>query len=195
VSGARLLALCGLALSTTACVRGCTSSRPPIHPNPNMQWQPRYDPQEESQFFYDGSTMRQPVPGTVARGRLHDDPALWTGKDAAGQFLKRSPVEDSPEIVVRGAARFAIYCQPCHDKHGNGHGILFERGGVPTPSFHEQRIRDLPDGEIFDTITNGKGLMQSYAFPVPPEDRWAIIAHIRRLERDHLAEAGVAPGS
>lgn len=181
------------ALASTACVRGCTSARPPIHVNPNMDWQPRADPQEESRFFRDGAAMRLPVPGTVARGGLREDAALWTGRDAGGQVLARSPLPETPELLARGAARFAIYCQPCHDKRGNGRGILFERGGVPTPSFHDERLRNLPDGEIFDVITHGKGLMQSYAYPIPPPDRWAIIAHLRRLQRDRLADGTGGP--
>jgi hypothetical protein len=182
-----------LALSCAGCVRGCPSSRPPIHVNPNMDWQPRADPQEESAFFADGAAMRPPVPGTVARGGWRQDAALWTGRDAAGQPVARSPLAETPELLARGAARFAIYCQPCHDKRGNGRGILFERGGVPTPSFHDARVRALSDGEIFDVITQGKGLMQSYAYPVPPRDRWAIIAHVRRLQGQRLAEAGAGP--
>lgn len=190
----RVLGLGLLVFSATACVRGCPSARPPIHVNPNMDWQPRYDPQEESGFFYDGSAMRLPVPGTVARGQLHEDVVRRTGRDASGEFVAHGPWPETEELLARGAARFSIYCQPCHDKRGNGRGILFERGGVPTPSFHEDRIRDLRDGEIFDVITSGKGLMPAYAFPVPAEDRWAIVAHIRQLARERLAQAAPVGG-
>jgi mono/diheme cytochrome c family protein len=101
------------------------------------------------------------------------------------------------QTLARGEERFGIYCSPCHEKRGTGRGILFQYGSVPTPSFHEQRIIDLPDGEIFDVITNSKGLMPAYGYPVPPADRWAIIAHLRRLQRERqqrqLALAGGAP--
>ncbi len=89
--------------------------------------------------------------------------------------------------MARGVERFTIYCQPCHDKQGTGKGIMYEYGGVPTPSFHEERIRAQPDGQIFDTITNGTGLMKGYAYPIPPADRWAIIAHLRRLQQERQA--------
>jgi hypothetical protein len=175
-----------LAFSATACARGCTSSRPPIHLNPNMDYQEKSQPFEESNFFYDGMAMRMPVPGTVARGQLHDDVPFYSGRNVAGEFLAASPVSQSDALLDRGLERFTIYCQPCHDRKGTGKGILFERGGVPTPSFHQERIRELPDGEIFDVITNGKGLMKPYRYPVPAEDRWAIIAHLRRLQREQM---------
>ncbi len=186
-----LLAGCALA----GCVRGCPSSRPPIHLNPNMDQQEKLQPLEESQFFYDGSAMQAPVPGTVARGQLRDDERLVTGRDAAGAFLATMPVEQTDALLERGADRFAIYCRPCHDPRGSGKGILYERGGVPTPSFHEPRIRELADGEIFDVITNGKGLMKPYRYPVPAEDRWAIVAHLRRLQREQAARDVAAVGS
>ncbi len=195
------LALCGQAAGTlllagllSGCVRGCASSRPPIHLNPNMDYQEKAQPLEASRFFYDGAAMRLPVPGTVARGQLREEESFFSGKDAAGQFLATMPVEPSDELLARGLARFTIYCQPCHDKRGNGKGILFERAGVPTPSFHEERIRALADGAIFDVITNGTGLMKPYRYPVPAADRWAIIAHLRRLQRERIAAEVASAG-
>jgi hypothetical protein len=190
-SGAMSVALILAACATLGCVRGCPSSRPPIHPNPNMDYQEKYQPFESSGFFYDGSAMRLPVPGTVARGALHEDESIYTGRDAAGEFLATVPIAATDEILEHGAKRFAIYCRPCHDKRGTGQGILTERGGVPVPSFHEQRIVDLADGEMFDVATNGKGLMQGYRYPVPAADRWAIILHIRRLQREALVAEGL----
>lgn len=182
----RLACLAALALSLLGCARGCTSSRPPIHIVPNMDWQPKYQAQEESDFFYDGAAMRTPVPGTVARGRLREDPTFYTGKDAQGEFLTTNPLEATESVLARGADRYSIYCRPCHDKRGNGKGILFERGGVPTPAFSEQRIVALRDGEMFDVVTNSKGLMPAYGPIVPASDRWAIITHVRRLQQEGL---------
>ena len=186
------LALALLALS--GC-RGCTSSRPPIHPNPNMYNQPRYEPQTSSAFFYNGQEMRPPVPGTVARGELRDlgkDGPYWTGKDASGAFVTAIPekVKVDDALRARGKQRFEIYCAACHDKGGDGKGILFERGKVPTPSFHDDQRRRMPDGQIFDTITNGTGLMPSYRYPIPVADRWAIIVYLRALQAHRLERTG-----
>jgi hypothetical protein len=184
-----LFALMLVLLAFSGC-RGCTSSRPPIHANPNMYNQPRYEPQAASAFFYNGAEMRPPVPGTVARGELRDHGPYWTGKDAGGAFVTTVPLPVDDAVRARGQQRFEIYCAACHDKGGDGKGILFERGKVPTPSFHSDKLLQMPDGQIFDTITNGTGLMPAYRYPIPVRDRWAIIVHLRALQAHRLARAG-----
>ena len=180
-------------VALTGCARGCTSSRPPIHPNPSMDDQPKVLAQTASPFFYDGSSMRQPVAGTVPIGGLKEDAAFFTGKGADGQFVAASPVPVNDALVERGRQRYGIYCQPCHDARGDGKGILFQRGNVPTASFHQEKILKYADGQIFDVITNGSGLMSGYRWPIPPSDRWAIIAYVRELERKRLASTAAAP--
>ena len=183
----RSLAVVPLGLALAGCVRGCTSSLPPIHINPSMDNQPKLLPQTESTFFYDGASMRAPVPGTVARGELREDSRLFEGKDASGAFLARSPVPVDEALLERGRDRYAIYCAPCHDARGDGRGILFRRGNVPTASFHQEKILSYPDGQIFDVITNGVGLMPGYRWPIPPADRWAIVAWVRELQKKRTA--------
>ena len=186
----RTVGITALALVLSSCglVRGCTSSQPPIHINPSMDDQPKLLPQSESAFFYDGSGMRVPVEGTVARGELREDDAFWRGLGPDGKPVAAMPVKVDDALLARGRARYAIYCQPCHDARGDGKGILFQRGNVPTTSFHSDKVKPYGDGQIFDIMTNGSGLMPSYKWPIPPADRWAIIAHIRELQRDR-AEA------
>ena len=176
----------------TGCARGCTSSRPPIHVNPSMDNQPKVRAQTASRFFYDGASMRQPVPGTVPIGGLKEDPVL-TGKGADGQFVAKNPVTVDEALLERGRQRYAIYCQPCHDARGDGKGILFQRANVATPTFHQDRILQHADGFIFEIITNGLALMPSYRWAIPPADRWAIIAHVRELQSKRLANATGAP--
>ena len=169
------------------CARGCTSSRPPIHLNPSMDNQPKVRAQSASAFFFDGAAMRQPIPGTVAIGGLKEDDAFFTGKSADGQFVAAIPVAVDDTMVERGRQRYTIYCQPCHDARGDGRGILFQRGNVPTATFHQEKILKYTDGQIFDVITNGQGLMAAYRWPIPPADRWAIVAYVRGLQRDRQA--------
>lgn len=181
-----LIVALGAALVITTlegCMRGCSSSSPPIHPNYSMFNQPKYRPYAASAFFYDGAAMRLPVPGTVARGHLHEDAALEGGKSADGSPVASSPVPVDEALVARGRDRYGIYCQPCHDERGEGKGVLFQRAKVPTANLLDKRIRDLPDGSLFDTITNGKGLMAGYRYPIRAHDRWAIIAYVRSLEK------------
>jgi mono/diheme cytochrome c family protein len=183
-------AIAALTLTLSGCglLRGCTSSQPPIHINPSMDDQPKALPQAASGFFYDGSELRLPVEGTVARGELREDDAFFKGMGPDGKPVAKIPVTVDAALLARGSARYEIYCQPCHDARGDGKGILFQRGNVPTSSFHLEKIRAYPDGQMFDIMTNGSGLMPSYKWPIPPADRWAIIAHIRELERER-AEA------
>ena len=180
----------------TGCARGCTSSRSPIDINPSMDDQPKVRAQTASRFFYDGASMRQPVPGTVPIGGLKENEAFFSGRGADGQFVGTIPVPVDDALLERGRQRYAIYCQPCHDARGDGKGILFQRGNVPTASFHQMKILNLQDGHYFDVITNGRGLMAGYRWPIPPADRWAIVAHVRALQRKRMAsEAGDPAGT
>lgn len=165
------------------CMRGCTSSSPPVLVNTSMFNQPKYKAQAASTFFYDGKTMREPVAGTIARGHLREDVALATGMGPDGTPLATSPVSVDEHLLARGADRYGIYCMPCHDERGEGKGVLSERAKVPTANLLDARIAGLSDGEMFDTITNGKGLMGAYRYPIGAHDRWAIIAYVRDLAK------------
>jgi mono/diheme cytochrome c family protein len=184
-------------VAVTGCARGCTSSRPPIHINPSMDDQPKVRAQTASAFFYDGASMRQPVPGTIPIGGLKEDSAFFTGMGADGQHVAKIPVKVDEAFLERGRQRYVIYCQPCHDARGDGKGILFQRGNVPTATFHQEKIYKYSDGQIFDVITNGSGLMPGYRWPIPPSDRWAIVAYVRGLQRDRIARnaSAAAPTS
>jgi mono/diheme cytochrome c family protein len=160
-----------------------------------MDDQPKVRTQTASTFFYDGASMRQPVPGTVPIGGLREDAAFFTGKVADGQFVAAIPVTADEALVERGRQRYGIYCEPCHDPRGDGRGILFQRGKIPTATFHQEKILQYPDGQIFDVITNGVGLMPGYRWPIPPADRWAIVAYVRSLQRERLERATSAPAT
>lgn len=194
--GAGRMGLCGAVLASvvvlTGCARGCTSSQPPVHLNPSMDNQPKVRPQAASNFFRNGAAMREPVAGTVAIGGLKDDAALHTGTLPDGTFVPTNPVPVDEALLARGAERYRIYCQPCHDARGDGKGILFQRGNVPTASLHQEKIVKYADGELFDIITNGRGLMSGYRWPIGAADRWAIIAHVRALERQRIERAAGA---
>jgi len=189
-----VLALASL-VAHTGCARGCTSSRTPIQINPSMDDQPKVLPQTASKFFYDGASMRQPVPGTVPIGGLKEDAAFFTGKGADGRVIAAIPVTVDEALLERGRQRYVIYCQPCHDARGDGKGILFQRGNIPTASLHQDKILNYPDGFIFEIITNGLALMPAYRWSIPPADRWAIVAYVRELERKRLASAKGEPAS
>lgn len=178
---------------STGCYRKRPSDKPPIHLNPNMDRQEKYKAQSESGFFEDHATMRQPVDGTVARGYLREDTEYYEGKDRRGRFIKKAPVEIDMNIMERGQERYNIYCSPCHSRVGDGRGIMVNKGYLPPPSFHNNRIRRMPDGEIYNVITNGVRNMPAYRHQINPDDRWAIVVYIRALQRSQNAAINDLP--
>lgn len=173
--------LVGLMLS--GC-RGTISDKPPVHPNTNMDFQPRKEAQEVNNFFLDGRSMRPPVEGTVARGLRKADLAYYEGVDANGDWIEEMPVELTRSFLYRGKERYEIFCTPCHGKAGDGLGIVTTGGYgyVPAPTYHQDRLREATDGELYSAIYNGVRTMPAYRQQIPVEDRWAIVAYIRALQ-------------
>lgn len=169
----------------------------------DMQDQPRYKVYKKSDWFADNRASRELPEGTVARGLLRDDKALYTGKkegvtnvqaqtttDASGNTVVTSfpdaveefPVPVTKELVDRGQERYNIYCIVCHGPTGNGDGMIVRRGFSKPPTYNDDRLRNAPVGHFYDVITNGWGRMNSYASQIPVADRWAIVAYIRALQ-------------
>ncbi|HEY9247697.1 MAG TPA: cytochrome c [Rariglobus sp.] len=187
--------------------RGSLSTRSPLEVFPDMDHQSKYKPQAESRFFADGRADRPRLPGTVAYGRTTDvpdtnflkaDSVLFEGKDAKGAWVSGFPsavTVDPSKLLERGQDRYTIYCAPCHGALGDGNGITKQYGMGATPSYHDDRLRKMSEGEIFNTITHGKGNMLSYADKLVAQDRWAVIAYVRALQRAaHTTAADVPPG-
>src|SRR5262245_43696008 len=176
------LCLCGFLVVSVA--MGCRQ---------DMHDGPRYEPLEKSDFFGDDRSARPLVEGTVARGHLHDDEALYTGKSGTA-FVTTLPRAADMPLLQRGRQRFDIYCTPCHGLAGHGDGMVVRRGYRKPTSFHDDRLRAQPVGYFFDVITNGFGAMPDYAAQVAVRDRWAIVAYIRALQlSQHATLADVPP--
>jgi mono/diheme cytochrome c family protein len=158
----------------------------------DMHDQPKYIPLRESAFFSDDRSARPMVAGTVARGLLHDDPLLYTGK-VDGADATVFPFHVDEKAMTRGRERYDIYCSPCHGRTGAGEGMIVQRGYRRPPSLHQDRLREAPVGHFFDVISNGFGAMPDYAAQVRAEDRWAIIAYIRALQLSAHAPVAVVP--
>ncbi len=177
--------------------RGSISSKPPLEVFPDRDRQPKLRPQESSNFFADGRVERPLPAGVVARGNLRADAALYQGRTAGGEWVRGipSPLTVDARFLQRGRERFEISCAPCHGKLGDGNGITKSYGMGATPTFHDDRIRTMAEGEIFNTITNGKATMMGYADKVVPEDRWAIIAYVRTLQGAQHGSVGDVPAA
>lgn len=202
------LGACAVLLSLTACIQ-------------KMENQPYYRPLRASEFFTDGRSARPLVKGTVARGHLHLDRHLYSGKKkgtnhwlqtasllgtiptnpyaSLAAYRNNNPeVDDFPfainlDVLQRGKERYEIYCSMCHGYSGHGNGMIYQRGYAKPPSYHTERLRQEPVGHYFDIITNGYGAMPEYSYLVKAEDRWAIIAYIRALQLSQHASLQDVP--
>ena len=166
----------------SGCYRGLPSEKEPIEIIQDMYYQPKYKAQSESRFFADSMTMRSIEPGTMAQGQMIEDSSFFTGFVKDSVYVKTMPVKMTMKLMERGQERFNIYCSPCHSRVGDGNGIMIQNGYVQPPSYHNDTMRQLPDGQFFDVISNGIRTMPSYGNQIKVPDRWAIVSYIRALQ-------------
>lgn len=153
----------------------------------DMANQPKNRPLSPSEFFDDGRSERPLVENTVARGAIADD-ELFVPKDS-----NNFPLPVNQKLLERGEERYKIFCTPCHGLQGDGNGMISIRGMKHPPSFHQDRLRQAPNGYFYDNITNGFGAMYGYSAQIPPRDRWAIIAYVRALQLSRNMKAADLP--
>jgi mono/diheme cytochrome c family protein len=140
------------------------------HQNLTMSDQKKLDEWERSSVFRNGKVLQSPPPGSVSRDQ-----------DLGNVLAEKPPM--TLALVQRGRERFNIFCSECHGPTGDADGMVVQRGFPKPPSFHEARLVNAPDAHFVDVITNGHGIMYSYADRVPVADRWAITAYIRALQK------------
>lgn len=203
------LGLIAVSLGLLGC-QGQTSRLPPVHPQLNMDFQERVDPQEKEEFFADGRGMRLPPEGTVAVAvemtpngvqmaeddvHLQADPHLYQGI-VGDKFATALPagIELTEATLARGEERYGIYCTVCHAGTGDGNSIAVQRGLLQPPSYHEQRLREKPVGYFYSVITNGIRSMSPYKSHIPVEDRWLIAAYVKALQVSQQAPIAMVPG-
>ena len=200
-------------LFAVAGFRGQKSEKPPIEIFPDMDHQPKVKAQAPSEFFADGRGNRQPVPGTVPLGYeapvSKENPFPDEGKyrmvrySSGTDYLNTGrfgdqwgtgiPMPVTAELMQRGQERYTIFCGVCHGASGGGNGVAGQYGLVAIASFHQDRLRDMADGEIYNTITHGKNTMLGYGSKIPVDDRWAIVAYVRALQTAQTATINEVP--
>jgi mono/diheme cytochrome c family protein len=198
ISIALIGAALGAAVFGIAGFRGGLSRKPPIEVFSDMDRQLKLRPQNPNDFFANGVSSQLPPSGTIARtepiqtasGAVYgfEEAPVNTGKiSGMTNFVETNPLPVNEVLLQRGHERFDIYCAPCHGKLGDGNGITKKLGVMPAvANLHDKRIVEMADGEIFNTISNGKGLMGAYGPVVPTGDRWAIVAYLRALQLSWL---------
>lgn len=165
--GAPLLGILLPTLLLAACDRADMSAQ-----DKARQW-------DENRFFADHSSMRQPVAGTVARD-APDRPAP-------------QPAVITPALLDRGRTEFDVFCSPCHGQSGDGRGMIVQRGFPQPPPLWLPRLEQAKAGYLYDVITQGHGVMYSYADRVKSADRWAVIAYVRALQQSQDARVDSLP--
>jgi mono/diheme cytochrome c family protein len=193
----------GVALFGMLGLPGRMSRKPPVElysdrAFPGMDKQPKLRPMEPNHFFENGVSSQLPPAGTVARSQpiktangpvyCFEDSPVNTGRTAGTtNFIETNPLPVNAALIQRGHERFDIYCAPCHGRLGDGNGITKKLGVMPAvANLHDKRIVEMADGEIFNTVTYGKGLMGAAGPLLPTEDRWAVIAYLRALQLSWL---------
>ena len=200
-------------LFAVAGFRGQKSGKPPIEIFPDMDHQPKVKAQVPSDFFADERGNRQPVPGTVPLGYeapvSKADPFPDEGKyrmvrySSGTDYLNTGrfgdqwgtgiPMPVTAELMQRGQERYTIFCGVCHGASGGGNGVAGQYGLVAIASLHQDRLREMADGEIYNTITMGKNTMLGYGSKIPVDDRWAIVAYVRALQAAQTATINDVP--
>lgn len=187
--------------------QGGMSRKPPFELFPDLVHQPKLRPQQPFDFFTNGVSSQLPPPGTIARSQpiqtvdgevyAYEDSPVNTGYVAGTtNFVDTNPLPVNQALLARGRDRFDIYCAPCHGRLGDGNGITKKLGLMPAvANLHDKRIVELPDGEIFNTITHGKSTMGAYGPMIPVQDRWAVVAYLRALQLSWLGtQDDLTPG-
>jgi mono/diheme cytochrome c family protein len=192
------LALVVVAVVTMAGFRGHHFSQPPFEVFPDMNYQAKVKDQQPSAFFADGMASRPPVDGTVAEEMPAQDDYWATGKWDATHWGDGIPVHEardggraleiSPADLARGRERYQINCAVCHGATGAGNGITSQYGLGGAANYHTDRLRTDSDGDLFNTITNGKGQMMGYGYNIDIDDRWRIVMYIRALQHSEDAK-------
>lgn len=166
----------------------------------DMYDQPKYKPMAQSDLFDDGTSARTPPAGAVpyAKGAFAGTSSGRIGsaaveQEASALQAQKQPYPVTQQLLARGQERYTIYCLPCHSPVGDGDGWIARRGFPHPPSYHSERLRQAPDRHFFDVISNGYGIMYSYADRVELADRWAIVAYIRALQLSQHANAAQLP--
>jgi mono/diheme cytochrome c family protein len=189
--------LAALLIVGMAGFRGDRSARPPLELFPDMNYQDKVKDQVPSAFFSDGNSARAPIPGTIAEEMPAQVDYWSTGKWDDTHWGTGIPAHEARDggralavdaaNMARGRERYTISCAVCHGAAGDGQGVVTKYGLNGVASYHVDRLRNETDGELFDTISNGKGQMLGYGYNITVDDRWRIVMYVRALQHSQNA--------
>ncbi|MCS6819282.1 MAG: cytochrome c [Chitinophagales bacterium] len=154
-------------------------------------------------------SARLPVQGTIPRGAIPDDEKIktnqaylmsylaknyfthkeekWEEEYAKAAAMLQNPLEPTKENIARGKELYTIHCQVCHGEKGEGNGqivVLPDGSDGPytaVPPAYSKRLPEIKDGNMFYSISYGKGMMGGYGFALNVTERWQLILYIKTL--------------
>lgn len=180
--------------------RSSYSKSPHIHIFPDMDFQPKYKSDAQNDLFADGRANRGQLDGTIARGQLNADDVFYRGLEGGNWTLGfPKELEINEALVKRGQQRFNIYCSVCHGFDGKGNGAVPQRVAAGGGAWAAQDLVKpggaavQPNGQLFNTISNGFNTMPGYSAQIPVADRWAIVLYVRALQRSQNASQTDVP--
>jgi mono/diheme cytochrome c family protein len=156
-----------------------------------MEEQAKYEYYEKSEFWADGKAMRTPPEGTVPRERPVGNPGLTTGR-VNGALVTSIPLELNRQVLEDGQKHYNIVCAQCHGRLGDGNSVVAENMALRLPPSLQQ-LANKPDGHFFAAITEGYGVMPSFAGELNIQERWAVVAYVRALQRARTSQVGGQP--
>ena len=176
---------------------GWRSKKPPIHLNPNMDFQPKNTAQSDSLKFPSNVVPwgnEESLVNPVERNDyLQENPVIYVGKDSSGQWVEKIPVQVNHKLINRGQNRYNIYCTPCHGLDGSGNAAVTQRGWMKPAPYWDDRIVNYTDGKLYDIVKNGIRSMPGYKQQLNVSDRWAIVSYIRALQKTKLTKIQDVP--
>ncbi len=181
--------------------RNSKASQPHIHIFADMDFQPKYKSDTAMDLFADGRANRGELSGTVARGNLKADDTFYRGLEGGSWtlgFPKQLELNDA--LIKRGQTRYNIYCSACHGYDGRGNGTVPQRVAAAGGAWQARNLVEaggatvtMPNGQLFNTISNGYNTMMGYAAQITHADRWAIVLYVRALQRSQNASLEDVP--
>jgi cytochrome c len=179
-----------LLFASAALLASCSASGPAeLHKQPNieliqdMMESPALKAQDFDTFNREQASSRLPPDGTVPVG--FDKYPYHLQPDLGSKLKNPFDGKMTPEVIELGRTKFETYCAVCHGYEGKGDGPVSVKMSVKPPSLMSDKIeKTYTDGHIFHVITDGQGVMSSYAYQlVNPNDRWAIVNYVRSLQK------------
>ncbi len=184
----------GIGATALVVLVGCgtrVTERRPLEFINDMKHQPKEIPQAPSTFFADGAVARPPVEGTISRGQ-RPYPYKGMSEVQAVPLIGPNPLPETEAILARGRNRYNTFCIACHGAAGHGNGLVIQHGYPTPPELNTAKVREWPDATIYHIISNGQGIMPSYASQISALDRWAITHYLRRVQAAELAQPSKA---